>query len=207
MLYALHEAAYYASTPLRARRADGARLLELALEPGADTAFGRTPLRLRRPVRQRHPPIRPPGLGRRQRHHQRQPVRVRPVVVWSSPWVKLLHFSRDPADMRRAGRRAMEPAVLIVAPLSGHYATLLRGTVEAFLQDHDVYISDWSNARDVPMLEGRFDFHDYIDHVRAMLRAHGSPAARGGGLPARAAGAGRRRPDGRGRRCQPSRQR
>jgi poly(3-hydroxybutyrate) depolymerase len=75
--------------------------------------------------------------------------------------------------MRRAGRRAIEPAVLIVAPLSGHYASLLRGTVEAFLQDHDVYISDWSNARNVPMLEGRFDFHDYIDHVRDMLRALG----------------------------------
>jgi poly(3-hydroxybutyrate) depolymerase len=63
----------------------------------------------------------------------------------------------------------MEPPVLIVAPLSGHYATLLRGTVEAFLQDHEVYVTDWSNARDVPMLEGRFDFDDYIDHVRAML--------------------------------------
>jgi poly(3-hydroxybutyrate) depolymerase len=60
-----------------------------------------------------------------------------------------------------------------VAPLSGHYATLLRGTVQAFLQDHEVYVTDWSNARDVPMLEGRFDFHDYIDHVRAMLRAMG----------------------------------
>ena len=62
--------------------------------------------------------------------------------------------------------------MLIVAPLSGHYATLLRGTVEAFLQDHEVYVTDWSNARDVPMIEGRFDFHDYIDHVRDMLRAH-----------------------------------
>jgi len=100
-------------------------------------------------------------------------VRVRPVVEWSSPWVKLTHFSRDQADMRRAGRKTLEPAVLIVAPLSGHYATLLRGTVEAFLQDHEVYVTDWSNARDVPMMEGRFDFHDYIDHVRDMLTALG----------------------------------
>jgi len=99
-----------------------------------------------------------------------QPVRVRRTEVWSSPWVKLIHFQRDMADMRRAGRRALEPAVLIVAPLSGHYATLLRGTVEGFLQDHEVYISDWSNARDVPLVEGRFDFHDYLDHVRQMLR-------------------------------------
>jgi poly(3-hydroxybutyrate) depolymerase len=50
---------------------------------------------------------------------------------------------------------------------------LLRGTVRAFLQDHDVYISDWSNARDVPLIEGRFDFHDYLDHVRNMIGAIG----------------------------------
>jgi poly(3-hydroxybutyrate) depolymerase len=99
-----------------------------------------------------------------------QPVRVRPTEVWSSPWCKLTHFARDMADMRRAGRRTREPAVLIAAPLSGHYATLLRGTVQAFLQDHEVYITEWSNARDVPVLEGRFDFHDYIDHIRTMLQ-------------------------------------
>jgi poly(3-hydroxybutyrate) depolymerase len=63
--------------------------------------------------------------------------------------------------------------VLIVAPLSGHYATLLRGTVEAFLPDHAVFIVDWVNARDVPMMEGRFDFHDYIDHIRQMLQELG----------------------------------
>jgi poly(3-hydroxybutyrate) depolymerase len=77
------------------------------------------------------------------------------------------------ADMRKAGRRELEPAVLIVAPLSGHYATLLRGTVQAFLQDHEVFITEWANARDVPVLEGRFDMHDYIDHVREMLRLLG----------------------------------
>lgn len=71
---------------------------------------------------------------------------------------------------------ASGPAVLIVAPLSGHYATLLRGTVEAFLQDHDVYVTDWVNARQVPMLEGRFDFFDYIDHVRLMLAEIGGRA-------------------------------
>jgi poly(3-hydroxybutyrate) depolymerase len=63
--------------------------------------------------------------------------------------------------------------VLIVAPLSGHYATLLRGTVEAFLPDHAVFIVDWVNAREVSVLEGRFDFHDYIDHIRQMLTALG----------------------------------
>jgi poly(3-hydroxybutyrate) depolymerase len=63
--------------------------------------------------------------------------------------------------------------VLIVAPLSGHYATLLRGTVHTFLQDHDVYVTDWVNAREVPLSAGHFDFHDYIDHVRDMLKTLG----------------------------------
>ena len=96
-------------------------------------------------------------------------VRVRQNETWSSPWVKLTHFARSTSDMRKAGRRTLEPAILIVAPLSGHYATLLRGTVRAFLQHHEVYVTDWSNARDVPVLEGRFDFHDFIDHIREML--------------------------------------
>ncbi|HEY1427639.1 MAG TPA: polyhydroxyalkanoate depolymerase, partial [Caulobacteraceae bacterium] len=68
------------------------------------------------------------------------------------------------------------PPLLIVAPLSGHYATLLRGTVQTFLQDFDVYVTDWSNARDVPLIEGRFDFDDYIDEVRQMLRHIGERA-------------------------------
>ena len=82
-------------------------------------------------------------------------------------------FSDDPATLTLL---KSQPAVLIVAPLSGHYATLLRGTVEGFLQDHDVYVTDWVNARQVPMLEGRFDFFDYIDHVRLMLAEIGGRA-------------------------------
>jgi poly(3-hydroxybutyrate) depolymerase len=173
MLYALHEAAYYASTPLRAAARMARDFWSSPLNPGADTAFGRriyASSDLFANVTRRYGK---PEWGIDSVVINGQTVRVRPVVVWSSPWVKLLQFSRDQSDLRRAGRRAIEPAVLIVAPLSGHHASLLRGTVEAFLQDHDVYISDWSNARGVPMLEGRFDFHDYIDHVRDMLRALG----------------------------------
>jgi poly(3-hydroxybutyrate) depolymerase len=104
-------------------------------------------------------------------------VAVQRDTVWRSPWVKLRRFVRDPDDLRRAGAPAEAPAVLIVAPLSGHFATLLRGTVQTFLPDHDVYVTDWANARDVPIFEGRFDFHDYIDAVIDMLgeigrRAH-----------------------------------
>jgi len=173
MLYALHEANYHASTPLRL----GARAMRdfwsSSANPVAETRFGRTLYAgadLFANVTRRYGR---PDWNIDSVMVDGCEVRVRPVVEWSSPWVKLTHFSRDMADMRRTGRKTLEPAVLIVAPLSGHYATLLRGTVQAFLQDHEVYVTDWSNARDVPMLEGRFDFHDYIDHIRAMLGAMG----------------------------------
>jgi poly(3-hydroxybutyrate) depolymerase len=97
-------------------------------------------------------------------------VAVTPHVVWSTPWCSLVHFKRDKAAMELArGPDWVEPRVLIVAPLSGHYATLLRGTVSAFIQDHEVYITDWHDARQVPISEGRFDLDDYIDHIRNIL--------------------------------------
>ena len=78
--------------------------------------------------------------------------------------------------MRGPAERQPAPPLLIVAPLSGHFATLLRGTVEAFLQDFDVWITDWSNARDVPLIEGRFGFYDYIDTITDILRHIGGRA-------------------------------
>ena len=173
MLYSMHEAAYYASTPLRTAARLARDAWSSPTNPAADTKLGRTVFAatdLFANVTRRYGR---PAWNIDSVMIEGQAVRVRQVVEWASPWVKLTHFSRDMTDMRRAGRRAIEPAVLIVAPLSGHYATLLRGTVQTFLQDHEVYVTDWSNARDVPMLEGRFDFHDYIDHVRDMLRAMG----------------------------------
>lgn len=89
--------------------------------------------------------------------------------LWERPFCKLLHFKRHlPAE-----RSYNDPKVLLVAPMSGHYATLLRGTVEAFLPRHDVYITDWVDARDVPLAAGNFDLDDYIDYVRSMLQRLG----------------------------------
>lgn len=96
--------------------------------------------------------------------------------VWSSPWCQLQRFRRHEGAMADAvGENAKpQPRLLIVSPLSGHYATLLRGTVEAFLPTHDVYITDWSDARMVPIWYGRFDLDDYIDHIRLMLTELGA---------------------------------
>jgi poly(3-hydroxybutyrate) depolymerase len=173
MLYSLYEAGYYASTPLRAAARLTRDFWSSPLNPARDSELGRrlyAGADLFANLTRRYGK---PAWGIDSVMIDGQAVRVRPTEVWSSPWCKLTHFARDIADMRRAGRRIREPAVLIAAPLSGHYATLLRGTVQAFLQDHEVYITEWSNARDVPVLEGRFDFHDYIDHIRAMLQALG----------------------------------
>jgi poly(3-hydroxybutyrate) depolymerase len=98
----------------------------------------------------------------------RVPVEVR--VVWEKPFCRLLYFDRK---LTRP-LRSPAPRVLIVAPMSGHYATLLRGTVEAFLPTHEVYITDWADARMVPLAEGRFDLDDYIDYVMEMLRDLGT---------------------------------
>ena len=85
-------------------------------------------------------------------------------MVWSRPFCNLLHFQRE----LPAGRRP-DPKLLIVAPMSGHYATLLRGTVEAMMPHADVYITDWTDARMVPLADGRFDLDDYVDYVIDML--------------------------------------
>jgi len=78
---------------------------------------------------------------------------------------QLKYFSRDIT----VSRKQQDPKLLIVAPLSGHYATLLRGTVEAMIPDHEVYITDWRDARDVPLYEGSFDLDDYIDYLIEFL--------------------------------------
>ena len=94
---------------------------------------------------------------------ERVPVRI--STVWERPFCRLLHFERAIVHPPRRP----QPRLLIVAPMSGHYATLLRGTVEAFLPNHDVYITDWTDARMVPLADGHFDLDDYIDYVVSIL--------------------------------------
>jgi poly(3-hydroxybutyrate) depolymerase len=95
-------------------------------------------------------------------------VAVSEEVAWASPFGTLLRFRKDIA--------AAQPRVLIVAPMSGHFATLLRETVRTMLADHDVFITDWRNARDVSILHGRFGLDEYIAHLIACLQAIGPGA-------------------------------
>jgi len=89
-------------------------------------------------------------------------VAVNEEILLRKPFCQLLRFHRDTAKRH--------PKVLLVAPMSGHYATLLRGTVEALLPDHDVHITDWADAREVPLTAGNFDLDDYIDYIIEFCR-------------------------------------
>src|SRR5882757_2303278 len=131
MFYSLYEAGFYASTPLRAAARMTRDFWSSPLNPARDSDLGRrlyaTSDLFANLTRRYGKPdwnIESVEINGRQ-------VRVRPTVVWSTPWAKLVHFARDMSDLRRAGKTEIEPAVLIAAPLSGHYATLLRGTAEA----------------------------------------------------------------------------
>ncbi|MDO5653866.1 MAG: polyhydroxyalkanoate depolymerase [Brachymonas sp.] len=97
-------------------------------------------------------------------------VSIHERVEMDKPFCKLLRFKRYADDAATLQKLLNHPAVLIVAPLSGHYATLLRDTVRTMLQDHKVYITDWVNARDVPVSEGRFNLDDYVNYVQEFIR-------------------------------------
>ncbi len=106
-----------------------------------------------------------PEFGIRSTVVEGREVAVNEEAVLHHPFCTLLHFHKDLV--------VEQPRVLLVAPLSGHFATLLRGTVETLLPDHDVYIVDWVNSRNVPMLYGRFDLDDYIDLIATFIRELG----------------------------------
>jgi poly(3-hydroxybutyrate) depolymerase len=95
-------------------------------------------------------------------------VAVREEIILQKPFGQLKRFVKDGVEGA--------PRLLIVAPMSGHYATLLRGTVERMLPKHDVYITDWRDARAVPLSAGRFDLDDYIDYVQVFLEQIGPGA-------------------------------
>lgn len=92
-------------------------------------------------------------------------VAVTEEVTMTAPFGTLLHFKKDIT--------AVHPPVLLVAPLSGHFATLLRETLRTLLRDHDVYLTDWHNGRDVPLWQGKFGLDDYTTHLMTFMEAIG----------------------------------
>ena len=168
MFYQLYEMNHAAVQPLRAY-ADAMKLFySNPLNPLSHTAFGRSVAAgaelFERTTRRYGKPV----FGLASTTVDGREVAVTERVVSSRPFCNLVRFERD----LPAGRKA-DPKLLIVAPMSGHYATLLRGTVEAMLPHADVHITDWTDARMVPVGEGRFDLDDYIDYLIGMFHELG----------------------------------
>ena len=175
MLYAVYELGYAAMTPVRMAAGIGARFWRSPLNPIADSWLARTSaaaLDVFENATRRYP--KPEwGIAETTINGRAVPIAIEPFL--RKDFGTLLHFKRDEAALAAAGAGA-DPKVLIIAPMSGHYATLLRGTVEAMLPAHDVYVTDWADARHVPISAGRFDLNDYIDYLMEFLRAIGPRA-------------------------------
>jgi poly(3-hydroxybutyrate) depolymerase len=97
-------------------------------------------------------------------------VAIHERIEINKPFCELRRFKRFTDDQATLEKIKDQPAVLIVAPLSGHYATLLRDTVKTMLKDHKVYITDWKNARLIPLSEGEFHLDDYVNYVQEFIR-------------------------------------
>ncbi|WP_047453859.1 polyhydroxyalkanoate depolymerase [Rhizobium rhizogenes] len=164
MFYQLYELNHAALAPFRA----AADMMRLAyanpLNPLSHTMLGRTMTASLEMFERTTRRYGKPEFGLHETTINDRPVSVYEKIAWKKPFCNLIHFERSmPAG------HGSDPRILIVAPMSGHYATLLRGTVEALLPGADVYITDWIDARMVPMTEGTFDLEDYIDYVIEML--------------------------------------
>ena len=166
MLYQLYEMQRATLAPMRLLAHGALSVLDAPFNPLRPTPMGRFAAAALDSFEHSTRRFGKPAFGHAQTVIDGVPVAVEETVVASRPWCELKRF-------RRAAHRPDDPAVLMVAPMSGHYATLLRGTVEAFLPGHDVYITDWRDARDVPLMVPDFTLDDYIDTVIDFVRLLG----------------------------------
>jgi poly(3-hydroxybutyrate) depolymerase len=163
--YQMYEMLHLAFTPMRALSDAALHTFKNPLNPVSHTTLGRNIAAsaelFERMTRRYGKPL----FDLERTRVDGRDVPIIEETVWERPFCKLLRFRRV-----FEGRAPRQSKLLIVAPMSGHYATLLRGTVEAFLPTHDVYVTDWADARTVPISEGTFDLDDYIDYVINILR-------------------------------------
>jgi len=187
MLYHAYEWTHATITPLRQASEAGFKVWSDTRNPWADTPMGRTmaaSFEMFNSATKRY--MRPTfDIDVIEAHGQ--PAAVRQEVAMEKPFCRLIHF-------RRYGEgcgEGKDPKVLLIAPMSGHFSTLLRGTVEKMLETHDVYLTDWRDARNVPLTEGLFDLEDYVEYLIEFLQFMGPGVSMVGvcqpGVPALAA--------------------
>ena len=165
MLYTAYQAQSDMLAPARAMSRASARLLS-DLSPGLSNGWmTRSALATSEIISRWGLTHRRPAFGIDTVTVAGREVAVREEAMLLTPFGTLLRFTKD--------TDAVQPRVLVVAPLSGHFATLLRATVRTMLADHDVFITDWHNARDIPAAAGRFGVDEYTEHLMDFLRAMG----------------------------------
>ncbi len=174
MLYALHEMSHAALAPWQMWASMNASMFSNPFSPLSYSPLSRkiaagSELFVR--VTQRY---QKPEFGISETRVGGKAVAVSETVVLDKPFCQLLHFERGFAGHRVSHKgdlrkRRDDPKVLLVAPLSGHHATLLRDTVRTFLPEHEVYITDWVDARMVSLAHGPFHLDDYVDYIREFI--------------------------------------
>jgi polyhydroxyalkanoate depolymerase len=156
MIYQAYQNHMDLTEPWRSGAANALKYLNLVPQGTSDRMFGRLAAALELISRSALTYHRPDyGIGTVMVGNRE--VAVTEEVAYATPFGSLLHFKKEDTPE--------QPRMLLVAPMSGHFATLLRGTVKTLLQDHDVYITDWHNPRDIPPAHGRFGLEDYTDHL------------------------------------------
>src|SRR3981081_1398825 len=156
MLYYPYESQRQRAKPVRLWANALEQIYSSPYNPLADTWFGKSVAASAEIVARLTQNYGKPTFGLKTTQVGNETVAVNEEILLRKPFCQLLHFHRD--TMQR------DPKVLVVAPMSGHFATLLRGTVEALLPEHDVHITDWTDAREVPLGKGNFDLDDYVDY-------------------------------------------
>ena len=175
MLYQAYQNHMDLTAPWRSGAASALKYLNLVPQGVSDKLFGRLAAALELISRTSLTYTRPPyGIDKVMVGNQE--LAVTEEVVYATPFGSLLHFRKENSPL--------QPRMLLVAPMSGHFATLLRGTVKTLLQDHDVYITDWHNPREIPLDAGKFGLDEYTEHLITFLDQAGSARAYGGDLPA-----------------------
>ena len=162
MLYAAYELQRQLATPVRLWANALEQVYTSPYNPLSDTWFGKSVAASAEIMARLTQNYAKPAFNLKTTQIGNETVAVNEEILLRKPFCQLLRFHRD--TTRR------DPKVLVVAPMSGHFATLLRGTVEALLPEHDVHITDWIDAREVPLTQGNFDLDDYIDYIVEFCR-------------------------------------
>ncbi len=157
MLYAAYEFQRALAGPVRLWANALEQVYSHPYNPLTDTWFGKSMAASAEIIARLTQNYAKPAFGLKTTQVANETVAVNEEILVRKPFCQLLRFRRDTTQR--------DPKVLVVAPMSGHFATLLRGTVEALLPDHDVHITDWVDAREVPLAYGNFDLDDYIDYI------------------------------------------